>query len=157
VDLKELAEDALQINSAALDRHRVQVTRDYAPAPRVVVDRHKVLQILINLISNAKHALDERPDHKKMTLAIEAVVAGQIRLSVSDNGAGIAPENLNRIFSQGFTTRRDGHGFGLHSGAIAAKELGGSLSAHSEGPGQGARFTLELPAVRPARDKAASA
>ena len=62
---------------------------------------------------------------------------------------GITPENLPRIFSQGFTTRKDGHGFGLHSGAIAAKELGGSLTVHSEGPGRGATFTLELPAVTP--------
>ena len=64
-----------------------------------------------------------------------------------DNGIGIPPENLTRIFNHGFTTRKDGHGFGLHSGALAAKEMGGSLTVHSGGTGQGAAFTLELPST----------
>jgi signal transduction histidine kinase len=64
---------------------------------------------------------------------------------VRDNGVGIAPENLTRIFGHGFTTKKDGHGFGLHSGALAAKEMNGSLTVHSDGVGQGAAFTLELP------------
>jgi signal transduction histidine kinase len=71
--------------------------------------------------------------------------ASRVKVSVMDNGVGIAPENLTRIFNHGFTTRKGGHGFGLHSGALAASELGGSLTAHSEGPGRGATFTLELP------------
>jgi signal transduction histidine kinase len=74
-----------------------------------------------------------------------AAIDGRVAISVIDNGIGIAPENMTRIFNHGFTTRADGHGFGLHSGALAAQELGGSLSAHSDGPGLGARFTLELP------------
>jgi C4-dicarboxylate-specific signal transduction histidine kinase len=110
-----------------------------------VVDRHKVLQILINLVRNAKYACDEveRPD-KRMTVRVfqEAI---RITISVADNGIGIPAENLTRIFNHGFTTRKNGHGFGLHSGAIAARELGGALHAHSDGPRQGATFTLELP------------
>jgi signal transduction histidine kinase len=74
---------------------------------------------------------------------------GSIKVSVSDNGVGIAPENLARIFNHGFTTRKDGHGFGLHSSALAAKELGGMLRAESAGPGQGATFTLTLPLSSP--------
>ena len=66
---------------------------------------------------------------------------------------GIAPENLTRIFSHGFTTRREGHGFGLHSGALAAREMDGRLVASSDGPGKGATFTLELPA-RPKKTSA---
>jgi signal transduction histidine kinase len=66
-------------------------------------------------------------------------------MTVSDNGVGIASENLTRIFNHGFTTRKDGHGFGLHSGALAAREMGGALWAQSDGPGKGATFTLELP------------
>jgi len=58
---------------------------------------------------------------------------------------GISAENLTRIFGHGFTTRKDGHGFGLHSGALTARELGGSLTVKSDGPGRGAMFTLELP------------
>jgi signal transduction histidine kinase len=70
---------------------------------------------------------------------------GRLKISVIDNGVGIPPENLTKIFNHGFTTRKDGHGFGLHSGALAATEMGGALVAHSDGPGQGASFTLELP------------
>ena len=147
LDPMGLVEDALQINRAALDRHGVQLVRDYHPVPQVLVDRHKVLQILVNLISNAKHALAEKDSDKKVVLTIHANGADRVRLIVSDNGIGIAPENRDRIFSQGFTTRRDGHGFGLHGGANAAREIGGSLTVHSEGTGRGATFTLELPAV----------
>jgi signal transduction histidine kinase len=68
-----------------------------------------------------------------------------VRISVTDNGVGIRPEHLTHIFEHGFTTRKDGHGFGLHSGAIAAKEMGGSLAVYSAGPDQGATFTLSLP------------
>ena len=70
---------------------------------------------------------------------------GRVKISVMDNGVGIPCENLTRIFRFGFTTRKNGHGFGLHSGALAAHELGGALRAHSDGLGQGATFTLELP------------
>ena len=115
------------------------------------VEKHKILQILVNLLRNAKYACDEsgRAD-KRLTVR---VANGQERLKISviDNGVGIPPENLTRIFNHGFTTRKDGHGFGLHSGALAAREMGGSLSVHSEGPGQGAAFTLELPITAPRR------
>jgi signal transduction histidine kinase len=106
------------------------------------------LQILVNLIRNAKHACDEsgRKD-KQMTMRV-ANGEGRIKISVADNGIGIPPENLTRIFSHGFTTRKDGHGFGLHSGALAAKEMGGALTVRSDGPGKGATFTLELPSNR---------
>lgn len=145
LDPRDLAEDAVQINRAALERHEVKLIRDYQASPRVMVDRHKALQILVNLVNNAKHALSEKVGDKIIKFTIAPADSGKVRLSVTDNGVGIAPENLHQIFSQGFTTRRDGHGFGLHSGANAAKELGGSLSVHSDGLGQGATFTLELP------------
>jgi len=142
----ELLEDALRMNRASLDRHRVRVERDFQDVPPVIVDKHKVLQILINLIRNAKYALDEGGSPEKcLKLRIYMNGSARVKIIVSDNGVGISHENLNRIFQHGFTTRRDGHGFGLHSGAIAAKELGGELMVQSDGPGQGATFTLELP------------
>jgi signal transduction histidine kinase len=104
-----------------------------------------VLQILINLISNAKHACnDSDSEEHKVTIRVR-FGSNQVSIAVSDNGMGIPPENLIRVFNHGFTTKKTGHGFGLHSGALAAKELGGSLSAHSEGFGHGATFTVELP------------
>ena len=142
----QLLEDALRMNHAGLERHLVRIERDYQEVPPVMVDKHKVLQILINLIRNAKYALDDgnAPD-KRLKLKIYKNGSGRVKIVVADNGVGIPKENLTRIFHHGFTTRRDGHGFGLHSGALAAQELGGELVAHSDGPGLGATFTLELP------------
>jgi C4-dicarboxylate-specific signal transduction histidine kinase len=146
VSVTALVDDAVQMNAGALARHQVELARDYpAAAVECQTERQKVLQILINLIRNAKYACDEsgHPD-KRLTLRVRAGDS-RVQITVLDNGVGIPPENLTRIFNHGFTTRATGHGFGLHSGAIAAKELGGSLSAFSDGPGTGARFVLELP------------
>ncbi len=146
----DLIEDAVRMNSGALVRHDVQVLRDFSePAPEITVDRHKVLQILVNLIRNAKYACDETGrENKRMTLQVRT--AGErVRIAVIDNGVGIPAANMTRIFNHGFTTRKDGHGFGLHSGALAAKELGGQLIAESAGPGAGATFTLVLPPQPP--------
>jgi C4-dicarboxylate-specific signal transduction histidine kinase len=143
--LTELLEDALRINAAGLARHGVQVLREFEEVPPVAVDKHKVLQILVNLMQNAKYAMDDARREDKCLVVGIAQRAGRVRISIKDNGVGIKPENLTRIFSHGFTTRKNGHGFGLHSGALAAKEMGGSLSAHSDGPGTGATFVLELP------------
>ena len=145
-----LVEDSLRLNVAALMRHDVRVVRDFSPSPRVLADRTRVLQILVNLVRNAKHALDDgAPAEKRMTLRVEPAGPERVRLVVADNGVGIPKENLERIFAHGFTTRKTGHGFGLHSAANAAKELGGSLSVRSDGPGRGAEFTLELPVAPP--------
>jgi PAS domain S-box-containing protein len=150
LQLSALVEDALEMNTAALGRHRVKVTRDFAPAPTVSVDKHKVLQILVNLIRNAKYAMDAAGhEDKLLELSVRCTDHGTVSVSVRDNGIGIAADNLTKIFSHGFTTKTEGHGFGLHSSAIAAKEMGGSLTAASEGLGKGATFTLELP-VAPA-------
>jgi signal transduction histidine kinase len=115
-----------------------------------MTDKHKVLMILVNLISNAKYALDAAPAEERcVTLRVDAPTTDRVRIEVRDNGMGIAPELLTRIFQHGFTTREDGHGFGLHSSALAAQELGGTLTAHSEGLGHGATFILELPCTPP--------
>jgi nitrogen fixation/metabolism regulation signal transduction histidine kinase len=144
--IESLVEDSLRINDEALVRHKVALVREFLPTPTVHVDKHQVLQILINLISNAKYAVAGR-ENPTVTVRIGAPVAqpGVVRVQVADNGVGISPENLTRIFAHGFTTRKDGHGFGLHSAALAAKAMGASLHAESPGPGMGATFTLDLP------------
>jgi PAS domain S-box-containing protein len=148
INVTELVEDALSMNTGALARHQVKLLREFIDIPPILTEKHKVLQILVNLIRNAKYACDDSDDDaKQITLRI-ANGGGRIKISVIDNGVGIPPENLTRIFNHGFTTRKDGHGFGLHSGALAAKELGGALSVFSEGPGRGAAFTLELPVIQ---------
>jgi PAS domain S-box-containing protein len=142
----QLVEDSIAMNIGAFERHGIVLDRRFSPSPPVRVDRHRVLQILINLLRNAKYALDDvqRID-KRITITIAPVDDRILRVAVADNGIGISPENLDRIFGHGFTTRKNGHGFGLHSGALAAKEMGGSLSVQSLGLRRGATFTLELP------------
>jgi signal transduction histidine kinase len=144
LDLRELLENALRMNTASLSRHEIVVVREFRDVPLVRADKHKVLQILVNLIANARQAMSDSTE-KTLTLGIQATAGGSVRLFVRDTGSGIAPENMTRIFAHGFTTKSDGHGFGLHSSSLAAREMNGSLTAASDGPGKGAVFTLELP------------
>jgi PAS domain S-box-containing protein len=153
VAVVDLVEDSLRLNAGAFVRHGVTLQREFGEVPPITVDKHKVLQILVNLVRNAKYACDESGKSDKLiTLRVEKAPAG-VRICVIDNGVGIPAENMSRLFTHGFTTRADGHGFGLHSGALAAQELGGSLRVTSDGPGCGATFILELPFDRaePAR------
>lgn len=145
IPLVELIDDAVRINASALTRHEVELIRDYQARPEISIERHKLMQILVNLIRNAKYACDESGRSDKQMIIRTSQHGDRIRIEVIDNGVGIPAENLTRIFAHGFTTRKEGHGFGLHSGALVAKELGGSLAAHSRGPGLGATFTIDLP------------
>jgi len=147
--VEKLMEDAIQMNAAAFERHRVRVTREYENVPNVRVDKHKVLQILVNLLRNAKYAMDSNTGERRLDLIVRKEGEETVRVIVRDTGCGIPPENLTRIFSHGFTTKKDGHGFGLHSGALAAREMGGILTAESEGLGCGATFILDLPIAEP--------
>jgi PAS domain S-box-containing protein len=142
----ELIEDSLRMHEAAFHRHSVKIVREYSTVPKIAVDRHKAIQILVNLLGNAKYACDVNPPGNRI-IRVRLSMHGdtRIRIEVIDNGMGIVAENLTRIFAYGFTTRKTGHGFGLHSGALAAKEMGGSLHAESEGAGKGAAFIVELP------------
>src|SRR5205823_8591610 len=147
LDIRALVEDSLRMNEGAFSRHGVTIIRDYRDVPPIRVDKHKALQILVNVIRNAKYACQETGE-KRVTVRIRATDSS-VLISVTDTGVGIPAENLERIFNHGFTTRPDGHGFGLHSSALAARELGGSLHAQSPGPGKGATFTLALPLASP--------
>jgi two-component system, NtrC family, sensor kinase len=151
VRVADLVEDSLRMNLGALSRHGVEVIREYSDVPKINVDKHKVLQILVNLVRNAKYACDESGSSDKRIAVRVTGGDDRVQIVVFDNGVGIPSENLMRIFSHGFTTRTEGHGFGLHGGALAAKEMGGALSVHSDGPGRGATFVLELPVTAPAR------
>jgi len=123
------------------------VIRDVADVGLVALDRHRLLLILVNLIANAAYAMGSNLD-RAGRLTVRAEVDGAaITISVVDNGEGIAPDNLTRIFAHGFTTHADGHGFGLHSSSLAAKEMGGGLTVHSDGAGSGALFMLHVPAA----------
>ncbi|SDW46585.1 Signal transduction histidine kinase [Pseudomonas sp. NFACC08-1] len=146
VPVAELIDDALRMSAGLLARQEVTMVKNIADLPLLALDRHRVLLILVNLIGNAKQALDGVIDRSPcVTFSVSLVEGSVLRITVADNGNGIAPEHLKRIFTHGFTTRKDGHGFGLHSCALAAQEMGGSLTVHSDGVGQGATFTLDIP------------
>jgi len=144
--LSKLVEDAIQINSAGLERHGTRLIREFEELPDVEIDKQKVLQVLVNLINNAKYALSgSNREEKLLTIRIYKHNEDCFRIEVADNGVGIPKDNLTKIFRYGFTTKKDGLGFGLHSSALVSKEIGGSLTVYSKGVGQGATFTLELP------------
>jgi len=147
--VKSLVDDALRMNSGTFSRHGVTLKCEFEEVPEIVVEKHKVLQILVNLLRNAKHACETscRPD-KQVVMRVSNQ-AGGVQIKVTDNGVGIRPEHMTRIFTHGFTTKKEGHGFGLHSGALAARDLGGALRVDSAGPGRGATFTLDLPLKSP--------
>ncbi|MFN3193689.1 MAG: two-component system sensor histidine kinase NtrB [Aureliella sp.] len=146
IDIADVVRDAVKMHEVGISRHGIEVVWEIADdLPLVCTDRHKVLQILVNFIGNAKQAMSSHggTDHT-LTLALEKD-NDEIRIRVRDTGYGIKSENLSKIFSHGFTTKPDGHGFGLHSSALAAKDLGGSVLVQSDGEGRGATFTLRIP------------
>jgi signal transduction histidine kinase len=148
VRFQNLMEQALAIHRPTLDRRGCEIVERYDKELEGFCDRHQVLQILVNLLSNAQKAMEALPDKShRLTLHLSAATnrPGFVRFEVSDTGVGIASAHLPRLFTQGFTTRSDGHGIGLHSAMLAAKHLGGTLQANSDGLGQGATFVLDLP------------
>lgn len=146
VSLESLVEDAIRIVRPGLDRRGIRIELGRGDGISVAVDKHMIFQILLNLLRNAEEAIDAQGQAEKLIrVRINRYGEDRVRLEVRDNGVGVAPENLTRIFQHGFTTKAGGHGFGLHSGALAAQQLGGTLRAESDGPGLGATFTLELP------------
>ncbi len=146
VRLEDVVEDAMSMNADRLSKYGVNATRDYGDVPAVALDKHKVLQILVNLIRNAGDAMaDNNGTPRHLSLAIRKSQDNTAQILVTDTGIGISQENMTRVFQHGFTTKKDGHGFGLHSSANTAREIGGRLDVDSAGQGLGATFCLSLP------------
>jgi signal transduction histidine kinase len=150
VSLNSLLEDALTISKNGLEREDVAVCRHFDDLPPITTDKHKVLQIVLNLVRNARDAVRvSGKANKEIHVYLRRLRTDSCEIAVRDNGVGLAMTDVQRIFQHGFTTKEGGHGFGLHSGALAAIDLGGKLTATSDGPGTGATFTLELPLTAP--------
>jgi two-component system, NtrC family, sensor kinase len=145
IEVDALLDDAMRLESASFERHRIRVVRKYADLPIVLIDKQRLLQIVVNLIKNAKESLGEQLERERVLTIETNADNDRLIIKVSDTGVGIKPSNMTRIFSHGFTTKAKGHGFGLHRCANAATEIDGSLTAHSDGPCKGATFTLNLP------------
>lgn len=124
------------------------IERHYEQKEKIALDKIKLMQILVNLVRNAKDAIIEKGEEgKKLIFIAKRKSKDNFQIKLIDNGIGIAPENLPHVFTFGFTTKKKGHGFGLHTSALLAKEMGGVLTAESEGHGKGATFTLVLPFI----------
>ncbi len=149
VHILELCQTALNIVTADHSETKIEIINEVPADIAAENDKHRVLDIVLNLISNAIDAIEEqKPELGVLTLQANRLPDGEhIEFQVKDNGSGIAPENLEKLFRHGFTTKAKGHGFGLHSCANAAKSLGGELTLNSPGKGQGATATLSLPII----------
>ncbi len=146
VELPDLIENAIEINNAGLQYWKIEVIREYGDCGKIVTDKQRVLQILVSLIDNAQQAMAESTNSPKLLKIRTSKIDDKVRIEITDNGTGIMPEDLNKIFSCGFTTKPTGHGFGLHSCKMAATDMRGTISVSSDGRNKGATFTLELPA-----------
>jgi two-component system, NtrC family, sensor kinase len=146
VQVQDVVEYALELSHNSLERHGIEVVKDFKETFAIEVDKHKIIQIIVNLFRNAKDAMaGEDLLERRLTVRIDSINQKKIAIVIMDTGVGISAEDLTRIFSHGFTTKQNGHGFGLHSAVLAAKQLNAVLSADSEGTGKGAAFTLTLP------------
>ena len=143
VDVSELLETALTLKGQELKG--VEITRDIGELPIVLTDRYKLLQIIVNYIANAYDAMMENSSTAPRIAIRVRTMHDQLEIAVEDSGVGIAPEVLARVWEFGFTTKTHGHGFGLHSAAVAAQQLGGTVSVESGGVGLGARFSVTIP------------
>lgn len=152
---KEVIESILKMMSVQLSTSRILVIEEYEDIPMIYVDRVKMVEILVNLFTNAIQALNENTGNHKKEIRVSAKKMSKktLKISIADNGVGIDKDNLNKIFTYGYSTKKGGHGIGLHGGSIAAKEMGGSLTVSSDGVGCGALFVLELPLDKPLTGK----
>jgi ligand-binding sensor domain-containing protein/signal transduction histidine kinase len=144
-EVHQLLDDAIQLSPVSRERDAIELVRQFDAVPPVTLDRHKALQILVNLLVNARDAVLGRDTGRQIAIRVRAGEPDTVEITVEDNGCGIAAENLDKVFQLGFTTKPHGHGLGLHYSACAALELRGQLTASSAGAGSGAAFRLVLP------------
>ncbi len=148
VSLSEVINAAVMVVEDTLKKNGIQLEKNYDSSLAIQTDKNKIMQILLNLLQNAKDALIVVDPTLIKKISISSKInpnKKDIEISITDTGLGISADNLTKVFSFGFTTKLKGHGFGLHSSALLAKELGGELHVESEGIGHGSTFTLTLP------------
>jgi len=140
-----LFEDAIKINIASIKNNKIKLVREYNDQLVINVDKHKIVQVLVNLVSNAKYAVENNEEGDKLIIAGIEEKNNRVYFYIKDNGVGIEKNDLNRLFEFGFKKRDGGHGYGLHHSALMATEMKGVLCVESDGLGKGAKFTLDIP------------
>jgi C4-dicarboxylate-specific signal transduction histidine kinase len=148
LNLSQLIEDALKIQEASLKKWGVKLDKRLADTPACTGQKSKLLQVITNLVKNAKEAMNDNDQYNRpKELLIETGMLNDkaVYLTIKDNGCGISKDQLTKIFNHGFTTKESGHGFGLHTCANAMTEMKGALKVDSEGLQKGATFTVTIP------------
>lgn len=151
ISLMDVVSYALELSFQPEDSMWLTIDRAYEEVPTVCADRHQLIQILVNLLRNAKQAMRQRAqDHHVLKLGVsyQDEDESSVILTIQDNGIGIAPEHLPQMFTRGFTTKEDGNGIGLYSSIIAIQNMGGSMHVQSDGVGKGATFSLTFPVLK---------
>ena len=150
VGVTELLEDVVRMNNKEIIANDIVVERHYEPVPEIELNKNKLLQVLVNLVKNAVQALRDHPsDDRRLILAVRRSSPQELLIEIRDTGVGIDVSHQTKIFNHGFTTKPDGHGFGLHFSANAVKEMGGTILVESEGLGRGAKFRVSVPVESP--------
>ncbi len=146
LDIIPVIEDVLNMHQASIDRHGISAERKYTGSVIALAQRTKLFHILTNIVKNAVEAMDKTEPGDRV-LSVEVYKkSGNIFIRISDSGEGIAQGNLENIFAYGFTTKKNGHGFGLHSCANYMTEMKGRLWAENNEDGRGASFVLQFTA-----------
>lgn len=145
VSLNDVIENALALQAGSIERHNLLVEKDLQHSEQVMAQRSKLIHVLVNIIKNAKEAMDGIPPEEKKIFIKTWQDSENVYLSIQDTGHGIKSEHMGKIFTQGFTTKKKGHGFGLHSSANYMAEMDGNIKVSRNGEGDGASFTLSLP------------
>jgi PAS domain S-box-containing protein len=153
VDLRSLVRETLTLMAHDLGRSRIRSETRFAPdLPLVMADAKQIQQVLVNLFTNATQAME--PHGGGMLVVSLGPGAGVVRMDVQDNGVGIAPEAIPRVFDPFFSTKAKGTGLGLSVSYAIARTHGGDLTVRTA-PSEGTTFTLTLPAVSPVQTGAA--
>jgi signal transduction histidine kinase len=153
ISLVNVLSHAIELSFQPGDEKWITICPDYQQVPTVLVDQHQLLQILVNLLRNAKQAMRQQvQDSHALNLSVKYQEDDEasVVMMIQDSGVGIAPEHLSKMFMRGFTTKTDGNGIGLHSSILAIQSMGGSMHVQSEGVGRGATFTLTFPVQKEA-------
>lgn len=156
VDIQDLVQDCINMNISSIENYSIEIKEHYEGQTTLFADRHKLVQIIVNLVRNAKDALVEANiDNPEITIST-LNTNNKLEIYITDNGVGMSEETVKKLFSFGFTTKKDGHGYGLHSCSLEAKNMQGLLRAESPGLGQGASFIIELPLDQKEQNHAAA-
>ena len=146
VDLRALLNETLLVNEALQKQCGVSVTINMPELPLLELNRSRVAQVLVNLEKNALLSMQSVPERNHvLTVNVAVLETNLLQIEVQDTGTGFTPEIHERLFGQGFTTRKEGSGLGLHYCVNVIREMGGDIKAYSDGPGTGARFQITIP------------